>query len=64
MLPSSDSGEDAFGICGPDEWFGIMVCLYDESFDGGIEVGDRPEDAAAEALPRELGEEAFDRIEP
>ena len=32
--------------------------------DGGLEVGDRTEHAAADALAGHLGEEAFYRIEP
>ncbi len=64
MLPTLDSGEYAFGIGGPDEGLGIGVGLCKEAVDGGLQVGDGPEDAALEAPPGELGEEAFDRIEP
>ena len=34
------------------------------SIDGGLQVSDRAEDAAADALPGHLGEEVLDRIEP
>jgi hypothetical protein len=38
--------------------------LCEEAGDGGFEVGDGTEYAASEASSRELGEEAFDGIEP
>ena len=34
------------------------------SIDGGLQVGDRAEDAAADALPGHLGEEGLDGVEP
>ena len=64
MLPSFHSGEDPVGIGGPDEGLGIIVGFLDEAVDGGLEIDDRPEDAASEASSGELGEEAFDSIEP
>jgi hypothetical protein len=60
LLPPFDSGEDAFWVGGPDEGFGIDVCLRDEAVDGDLQINDRSEHAALEALARELGEEAFD----
>jgi hypothetical protein len=59
LLPTFDGGEDAFGIGSPEEGLGIIVCLGDEALDGGFEVGDGSEDAALEALPCELAEEAL-----
>jgi hypothetical protein len=44
--------------------FGIGICLFHEAVDGDLEIEDRAEHPAFEASPRELGEEAFDRIEP
>ena len=38
--------------------------LPEVSVDGGLQVDDRPEDAALEALAGEFGEEAFNGIEP
>ena len=38
--------------------------LGEISIDGGLQVGDRAKDAAADALPRHLGEEVFDGVEP
>jgi hypothetical protein len=40
LLPSGDSGENAVGIGGPDEWLGIMVGFLDEAVDGGLEIDD------------------------
>ena len=64
MLPAFDGGEDALRIGGPDEGFGIGVCLSDEAVDSGLQVNDGSEHAALEATAGELGKEAFDRIEP
>lgn len=64
MLPPFDSGEDAVGVDGPHEGFRIGVGFDDEAIDGGLEVGDGSEHAAFEASPCELGEEAFDGVEP
>ena len=38
--------------------------LGEEAVDGGLEVDERAEDAALEAAPGELGEEALDGVEP
>ena len=38
--------------------------LGEISIDGGLQVGDRAKDAAADALPRHFGEEVFDGVEP
>ena len=64
MFPALDSGEDTLWIGGPYEGFGIGVCLGDEAVDGELQVNDGSEHASLEATARELGEEAFDRIEP
>ena len=49
---------------GPDEGFWAGIVLGEISVDGGLQVGDRAEDAAADALARHLGKEVFDGIEP
>ncbi len=41
-----------------------MVGLVDEAVDGGLKLDDRAEDAPFEAFLGELGEEAFDSVEP
>ena len=44
--------------------FGSVVVLGEEAVDGGLEVDDRSEDAALEPSLGQLGEEAFDGVEP
>ena len=63
-MPAPDSGDDAIGIGGPDEGFGIMVGLGDEAVDGLLQFNGGAEHAAFEALLAEFGKEAFDGIEP
>jgi len=41
-----------------------LIGFCEVSVDGGLEVDDAFEDAAFEALPGQLGEEAFDGVEP
>src|ERR1700719_5366591 len=64
FLPPFDSSEDAFGVSGPDEGFGIGVGFFDEPVDCSLKVGNRPEHSTLEAPSREVGEEAFDGVEP
>jgi hypothetical protein len=64
LLPSPDRGEDAIGVGGPVEGFGVGVGLVEESVDRGLEVDEGAEDAAFEPSPREFGEEALDGVEP
>src|SRR6202044_3300083 len=56
--------EDAFGIGGPGEGPWIRVCFCDEAVDCRFEIADGAEHAALETPSRELGEGAFDGIEP
>src|SRR3954471_13594456 len=64
LLPTLDGGEDAFGVGGPDEGFGIGVGLGHEAVDGELQVDDGLEDAALETLACELGEETFNGVKP
>jgi hypothetical protein len=64
LAPSLDGSDDLVGIGSPDEGLGIMIGLRDEAVDGGLELDEGAEDAALEAPPRELGEKAFDSVEP
>ncbi len=64
MLPACNGGEHAFWVSGPYEGLGIGVCVCDEAVDGDLQINDRSKHAALEALARELGEEAFDGVEP
>ena len=52
-------GHNGLGGLGPDERFGAGIVVGEISIDGGLQVGDRAEDAAADALPRHLREEAL-----
>ena len=36
LVPSSDGGDDAVGICGPSERLGVIVGLGKEAVDGGL----------------------------
>ena len=63
-FPRLNGGEDAFGVGGPDEGFGIGVGLGHEAVDGELQVDDGLEDAALETLACELGEEAFNGVKP
>src|ERR1700692_1077927 len=64
FFPPFDSSEDAFGVSGPDEGFGIGVGFFDEPVDCSLKVGNRPDPSTLEAPSREFGEEAFDGVEP
>ena len=63
-MPTIDGGDDLIGIGGPDEWLGVIVVLFDEAVDSAVQVVKGFEDTAFEAALGELGEEAFDGVEP
>jgi hypothetical protein len=52
------------GGFGPDERFGAGIVLGEISIDSGLQVGDRAEYPAADALAGHLGEEVLDGVEP
>jgi len=64
LVPASDGGDDLIGVGGPDEWFGAVIGLGEEAFDGGLEVDVRAKYAAFQPSPSQFGEEALDSIEP
>ena len=64
MVPSFNGGDDLIGMLGPLERLRVGVGLGEEAVDGRLKFDDGSEDAAFEATAGELGEEAFDRIEP
>jgi hypothetical protein len=64
LFPAADFFDDGVGIGGPAERFGVVVGLGEVSVDRGLEFNDAFEDAALKALPGQLGEEPFNRIEP
>ena len=49
-MPASDSGDDFVGILCPDEGLRIVVGVFEDAVDGGLEIDDRVEDAALETL--------------
>jgi hypothetical protein len=57
LLAAFHSGEDAVGICSPDERFLVGVCVGDEAIDSGFEIVDGSKHARLEAPPCELGPE-------
>src|ERR1700756_4475925 len=56
--------QNGLGRLGPDEGFGAGVVLREISIDGGLQVGNRAENATADALPRHLREKVLDGVEP
>ena len=53
-------GQNGVGGFRPDKRFGAGIVFGEIGIDGGLQVGDRAEDAAADALPRHFGEEGLD----
>ena len=47
---------------GPDKRFWVSIVLGKIGVDSGLQVDDRAEDAAADALPGHLGEEVLDAL--
>ena len=47
--------QNSLGGFGPDKGFGAGIVFGEISVDGGLQVGDRVEDAPADALPGHLG---------
>src|ERR1700677_3713101 len=63
-MVQSELGLNGFCGRGPDEGLGVPVGGGNVAGNRGFEVVDRAQDAPFEALPSELGEEAFHGIEP
>lgn len=63
-MPSGDLGDDAVGVGGPDEGFGLGVVLGEVAVDGGLEVDQGVEDATLQAPSGQGGEEGLDGIGP
>ena len=64
MPPPIDGSDNFVGIGGPDKRLWFVVRLSKKPIDGGLEIDDGAEDAALEAAAGQLGEVAFDRVEP
>ena len=62
--PSFDSGDDLVWVGFPDERLWGLVVLLDEAVDGRLEIDEGVEDAVFEPSAGELGEKAFDGIQP
>src|ERR1700675_4959751 len=63
-MPSPDGCDDFVWISGPGEGLRFLIVLFEEAVDCGLQVGDRPKDAALEPALCEGREEALDRVEP
>ncbi len=63
-MPTPDGSDDLVGVGLPDERPRVLIMLFDEAIDGGLEIDDGVEHAVFQASPGELGEEALDGVEP
>ena len=61
---SALAGDDVFGSPAPDERLGLGVVLHEVVVDRPFEVIDAGVAATADALCGDLGEEAFDEVQP
>ena len=64
LVPSFDGCDDFVWILGPSEGARVCVGFCQESLDGSLKFDDGVEDAALQSPPGQLGEIAFDRVEP
>ena len=64
LEPSISGGNDRIWIGAPDERFWGLVVLFDEAVDRGLQVDNGAKDAIFEPASGELGEEAFDGVQP
>src|ERR1700675_340192 len=64
LMPAPYCGDDFVGVRGPCEGLGLLIMLFEEAVDGGLEVDDGSKDAALEPALGEGREEAFDGVEP
>src|SRR6056297_1512702 len=62
--PMTLAGKDVFGGLAPDEGLRLGVVLQQVVVDRAFEIVDAGVAAAADALCRDLGEEAFDEVQP
>jgi hypothetical protein len=62
-VPALDGTDDAVGVGGPDERFGVGVLLGEDAVDRRMEIDQRVEHASLEPAPGEFGEEALDGVE-
>jgi len=63
-VPAPDCGDDFVWVGSPEERLGFAIVLVEEAIDSGLKVCDRAEHAALQPPLGELGEEAFNGVEP
>jgi hypothetical protein len=64
LEPAFDGGDDLVWVGFPDERLWGLVILFDEAVECRLEIDEGVEDAVFEPSAGELGEEAFDGIQP
>ena len=64
LFRTRDFFQDSSCGSGPDERFWAGIVLFEVAHDGGLEIGDALEDAAAYALSGDGGEEPLDHVDP
>ena len=63
-MPSPDGGDDFVRVLGPGKGLWVCIGMIEETVDGVFEFLQGAEDAAFEPFLGEVGEEAFNSIEP
>ena len=63
-MPSPDGCDDFVRVGFPDEGFWLLIVLFEEAVDRGLQVDDGAKHAAFQPPLGEDGEEAFDGVEP
>jgi hypothetical protein len=64
LVPTPNGSDDFIRISRPGERLGTRIGFNDVPVDGLLKIDHRTEDAALEPLAGQLGEEAFNGIEP
>ena len=59
-MPTPVGSDDLVWVGLPDERPRVLIMLFDEAIDGGLEIEDGVGRAVLHASPGELGEEALD----
>ena len=63
-MSAPDGGDDFVWIGGPGEGLRLLIVLFEEAVDCGLQVGDGPKDAPLEPALCEGREKALDGVEP
>ena len=61
-MPSFDGGDDFVWISGPVEGLRLLVVLFEEAINGGLEIGDGSEYASLQSPLREYCEKSLDGV--